>query len=132
MLLNVDKYKDISSDVKKTEILNRIANTMLTKFEIESPGGSTKYTAKMEFNDKKILINIVDGDLKGSSWTWTVLPYGKNSSYVIYSGRIRNYTFFIDKLIKKDESMDVAVNVSAMIKTIRLNKSYVEKNYSIP
>lgn len=131
MIIDVKNYKNISKELVKSKVTSETSNSVTADFEIDMPGSNTTYSTKTTYDRKARVIKIrqVKGDLKGSWWQWKIIPIGEKSCRVIYSGRIKNYSFFINRLMNNDQNMDIGLNTAILVNTVLVNKNYAEKNY---
>lgn len=74
ILKNIDKFPEFMSNVKKSMILERSGNKIITSWEVELDGTIVLWKEEDAFNDKeyKIDFNMLEGDYAQYSGTWQV------------------------------------------------------------
>lgn len=132
-VVEIDKYKSYMPRVLKADIdkVSDDKKTITASFVIKVPLKNTRYTMKNVLEREKNIINVsqVKGDLKDSWFRWKFYPQG-DKTLIVYSGRIKNFSKFIESFDdKKEQTISVGINISTILATVKSIKDRSEELY---
>ncbi len=132
-ILDIKSYKEFTPGIRdiKNIIKNEKGNEITADFEIEVPFSNLKYNLVYRYDLKARTIEVrrKSGDLEGSHWLWKFEKLGENT-LIVYSGLIKNFSFFLESFDDSSNSMATGINVSTILSTVKINKERAEFLYN--
>ena len=82
----------------------------------------------MTTQEKGVMIEAMDGELKGSFWRWQIEPISKNKTIVAYHGftDVGNTTYILKKTVKREPYLEHGIVAGSNIIMLRAMKKIVE------
>ncbi len=129
ILTDYEHYKEIFPSILESKIAKKENDIIFVDYKLDAILYSIKYRLKHKHYPKTgIEISVVSGDLKSGEYRYDLYPY-ENKTVLIYSikASASDTSFLLRKIIKKQPTMDEAINISTAIITINNIKDAVRK-----
>jgi ribosome-associated toxin RatA of RatAB toxin-antitoxin module len=128
-IMDINAYPSYMPRVLKAKVFekNEYGKEIKADYELEVPIKNTKYTLSHYFDSDKKTIDVkqISGDLNGSSWYWKFEEQG-DKTLVMYTGRIVNFSKFLQAFDDKEQTISVGINISSCLATIKSIKDRSE------
>lgn len=133
VITDYEHYPEIFPSVMECHIAKKEGNTIYVDYKLDAVLYSLKYRLKHKHNPKSsIEISVVSGDLKSGEYRYDLYPY-ENKTILIYSikASATDTSFILRKIVKKQPTMDEAINISTAIITLNNIKDAVKKRQKV-
>lgn len=129
VITDYEHYKEIFPSIIECKIVKREENIVYVDYKLDAVLYSIKYRMKHIHNPKRsIEISVVSGDLKSGEYRYD-LYYYENRTVLIYSikASAADTSFVLKKFIKRQPTMDEAINISTAIITLNNIKDEISR-----
>jgi len=129
VLTDYEHYPEIFPSVLECKVAKMEGDTTFVDYKLDAVLYSIKYRLKhRHIPDKSIEISVVSGDLKSGEYRYDLYPY-EDKTVLIYSikASATDTSFILKKIVKKQPTMDEAINISTAIITLNNIKDAVKK-----
>ena len=129
VLTDYEHYPEIFPSVLECKVAKVEGDTTFVDYKLDAVLYSIKYRLKhRHIPDKSIEISVVSGDLKSGEYRYDLYPY-EDKTVLIYSikASATDTSFILKKIVKKQPTMDEAINISTAIITLNNIKDAVKK-----
>lgn len=129
VITDYEHYTEIFPSVLECKVVKEEGDTTFVDYKLDAVLYSLKYRMKHKHNPKKsIEISVVSGDLKSGDYRYDLYPF-ENKTILIYSikASATDTSFILRKIVKKQPTMDEAINISTAIITLNNIKDAVKK-----
>jgi ribosome-associated toxin RatA of RatAB toxin-antitoxin module len=129
VITDYEHYTEIFPSVLECKVVKEEGDTTFVDYKLDAVLYSLKYRMKHKHNPKKsIEISVVSGDLKSGDYRYDLYPF-ENKTILIYSikASATDNSFILRKIVKKQPTMDEAINISTAIITLNNIKDAVKK-----
>lgn len=125
----MERFKDFVPKVVTSEVRRRSASGFDVRFVYDIPGPDTDYTARVSVDEeaKELRATWLADDLRGSSWTWRVVPSGPNRTLLFHTVRVKNFSPLLQQVEDDEQTVTVGVNVSSALSTVKALKRRSEE-----
>lgn len=120
VLVDYEHYTDIFPSVLECKIVKQEGEVTFVDYKLDAVLYSIKYRLKHIHTPKKsISISVVSGDLKSGEYRYDLYPL-ENKTVLIYSikASAADTSFLLRKIVKKQPTMDEAINISTALITL--------------
>ncbi|MCX7943410.1 MAG: SRPBCC family protein [Deltaproteobacteria bacterium] len=129
VLTDYEHYTEIFPSVLECKIAKREGDTVFVDYKLDAVLYSIKYRLKHDhYPKKRIDISVVSGDLKSGEYRYDIHPF-ENKTILIYSikASATNTSFLLRRIVKKQPTMDEAINISTAIITLNNIKEAIKR-----
>jgi ribosome-associated toxin RatA of RatAB toxin-antitoxin module len=128
VVTDVGNLKNFVPKVLKSEVVRHEGNEIDLKLEIDTPGVNTRYTMRHTLHPETRTIDItwLEGDLKGSAWSFRLDPAEGGKTLLTYGGASKNFSSVLERLEDDQQTISIGVNVGAALTTVTAIKKRCE------
>jgi len=129
VLTDYEHYPEIFPSVLECKVAKVDGDTTFVDYKLDAVLYSLRYRLKhRHIPVRSIEISVVSGDLKSGEYRYDLYPY-EDKTVLIYSikASATDTSFILKKIVKKQPTMDEAINISTAIITLNNIKDAVRK-----
>ncbi|MGB9600641.1 MAG: type II toxin-antitoxin system RatA family toxin [Myxococcota bacterium] len=129
LITDYEHYTDIFPSVLECKVVKQEGDVTFIDYKLDAVLYSIRYRMKHKHNPKSsIEISVVSGDLKSGDYRYDLYPY-EDKTVLIYSikASATDTSFILKKIVKKQPTMDEAINISTAIITLNNIKDALNK-----
>lgn len=130
VLRDMERYREFMPRVVQSDVAHHSGGGGFdVRFVYDLPGPDTDYTARMSVDEgaRRVSGTWVQGDLRGSVWTWRVERYGEGQSLLVHSLRVENFSPLLRQLEDDQQTVTVGLNVANALVTVKAIKRRSEE-----
>lgn len=127
VLTDYEAYDKFLPLVEEADVERQAGHTLID-FELDTPFVSTSYTNKYTERpeERTLIVDNVKGDLKGTSFTWKVVPRGEGCR-IYLTGAVKNYSAMLQRFEDDQQTITIGVNVGTLMQSIKAIKQRAEQ-----
>ncbi len=129
VLTDYEHYTEIFPSILECKIAKQEGDTAFVDYKLDAVLYSIKYRLRHNHTPKKSIdISVVSGDLKSGEYRYDIYPF-ENRTVLIYSikASATDTSFLLRKIVRKQPTMDEAINISTAIITLNNIKDALKK-----
>lgn len=128
ILTDFESYRFFMPRMDKLEVSRLADGSALMKIRLDTPLSATVYTNRLTADAARRTLDIrqVDGDLKGSNYSWRVVPRGAGRSRVYHTGVVKNFSAIAQTFEDEQQTITVGVNVVSLMAPTNALKNRAE------
>lgn len=133
VITDFENYPRFMPNVVRSDVREAGPQSRFVQLEVETPGMNSRYTSRYDLDAEKLKMRFswVEGDFRGTGYSWLIRPRDGGGAVVYYKGAARNFSNLLASLEDARQSLTVGINLMAALNVVRAVRTEADRRAAV-